>query len=140
MAGLNAIFISLPLPTTNSNTNNSISTSYLLRGRESGYNATFICSNYNTCDIECRSDACNHVRLMCGSINYGIVTNQILYDVDSDNNLCTWNIRCWYSFRSHLCSNTVADYDLRDYGYNYSKIPSLIDLPMSDTEILYKTI
>ena len=94
--------------------NNSF-VNYYFRGSKSGYDATIICNNNHTCNIECNTDACNNLKLKC-------------------NGNCTFIINCDFAEKSDICPN---GYQLQELT-NGESIPSLLNVTMSDYSNSYE--
>ena len=104
LAGLNAVFLNNVSDieyTYNGSGLGTDSTSYYqsyyyFEGRDSGYNTTIYCNDNQICNIECHSNACNNLNLIC-------------------NGNCTFNIDCDYAeYSDNACRSNISSKLLTD--------------------------
>lgn len=76
---------------------NSSIVTYRFRAMDSGYNATIVCGTNHTCTIDCHSNACSNLHLMCnGSDSSYNISNSV-------NEACFFNISCSSAEESDIC-------------------------------------
>ena len=95
----------------------------MFRGANGGYNATMICGNGLTCDINCFNDACDNLKLTCENEN-------------NDYGNCTFEIICVHTeYDSINCPDSYQLPSIMD-GHDFT-MPSLLNVTMSTYENSY---